>query len=380
MLIASLAAGGCKFSSTAKLTDAQGIDSSHDGGPDSSIDGPPDAAQQDFGSGVWTVHVPTLPTGGITLAHDIDTGVASTDCMTTAMWVDPSQPDSCFIVGTTIDTSMDIKVRGARPLVLVATDALMIDKHLDVAGHRTQALAAGANWSGCGSASFPSAGMNGSSGGGGGAGGTDITVGGSGGAGDNGQAAAGIASNTVLAAPSILHGGCPGSDGGVGSSGPQGIGAAGGGALYLAAGNSITISSIVNASGAGASAGGHSTGGAGGGSGGTIIMYAPAIVATDAVLIANGGGGAGGGDANSNGSSGSDAMIAMPTMQPPGGAGPSPGAGGGGPGYSIMGGASIGMGGNSGDGGGGGGGGAGYIRSNVMLTGEIASPAVDVVP
>ena len=38
------------------------------------------------------------------------------------------------------------------------------------------------------------------------------------------------------------------------------------------------------------------------------------------------------------------------------------------------------MGGGGTEGGGGGGGGAGYIRSNVTLTGAIASPAVDVVP
>jgi hypothetical protein len=374
MMIASLAAGGCSFSGSNKPADAHGIDTSHDGPPDSTIDGPPDAAQQDFGTGAWTVHVPTLPTASVSLMGSIDTGPASQDCMMTAMWTDGSQPDACFIVGTTIGTSNAIVVHGPRPLVLVATDAITIDANLDVSSRRGQAAGPAANWSGC---ATPSAGGSRNNVGGGGAGGTYITVGGSGGAGDNGQATAGLASNTMMPAPSILHGGCRGSNGGTGGTGPQSTGAASGGALYLVAGKSITISAIVNASGSGVSAGGHASGGGGGGSGGTLIMYAPAITATGGTLVANGGGGAGGGDNNSNGTSGGDAMTADPTAQATGGNGP---GGGGGSGYSSQGDAGVGVGGSPGDGGGGGGGGAGYIRSNVTLTGAIASPAVDVVP
>src|SRR4051794_12254444 len=134
MFFASVMAGGCGFSSSAKPMDAQSIDTPmHDGSADAAVDAPPDAPQQDFGTGAWTVHLPTLPSAGVMIQGPIDTNVNSTDCSANAMWADSSQPDACFIVGTTIDTSNNVNVHGTRPLVLVATDAITIDKNIDLA-------------------------------------------------------------------------------------------------------------------------------------------------------------------------------------------------------------------------------------------------------
>jgi hypothetical protein len=375
-VIAGLLLAGCSFHSSSAPTDGQGsdggmIDGATDGEIDAPPDVPPDAPRQDFGTGVWTVHVSTLPTEGVPLPGSIQTDT-STLCSTDAAFVDPSQPDACFIVGTTITmTTATTNVRGDRPLVLVATDSVTIDQKLDVASHRGQNMGPGGNWSGCGS---PGSGADHSTGGGGGAGGSFITKGGDGGAGDNGNASAGTAANS-LGMPAFLHGGCPGSHGGNGSQNAAGI-ANGGGAIYIVAANAITVSGLVNASGSGAVGGGHASGGGGGGSGGMIVLSAPQIDATGAML-ANGGGGAGGGDNNSNGMNGSDEMIGMPLVPPPGGNGPG-GAGGAG---STNGTAGTGAGdGPSNEGGGGGGGGAGFIGINVAVTGGTYTPSPTMFP
>jgi hypothetical protein len=374
-VILGLLLGGCSFHSSSAPADGHGSDSGMiDADIDGPIDGPPDAmpdaARQDFGTGVWTVHVPTLPTAGVALPAMIDTGTSPL-CSTDAAFTDASQPAACVIVGTTITTPGNTNVRGSKPLVLVATDSVTIDKNLDVAAHRGQAVPAGGNWSGCGS---PGSGADHTTGAGGGAGGSFITKGGDGGAGDGGNASAGTAA-VALGTPAFLHGGCPGSHGGDGSQNAAGI-ANGGGAIYIVAANSITISSLVNASGSGAVGGGHASGGGGGGSGGMIVLYAPQIDASGN-LLANGGGGAGGGDNNSDGMNGSDEMIAMPLVAPPGGNGPG-GAGGDGS-TNGTGGTSAANGANN-DGGGGGGGGAGFIGINVAVTGGTYTPPPTTFP
>jgi hypothetical protein len=346
-----------------------------DGDVDAPIDAPPDAMpdapRQDFGAGVWTVHVPTLPTQGVSLPAMIDTGTSAL-CSMDAAFVDASQPAACVIVGTTITMGGNTSVRGPKPLVLVATDSVVIDHDLDVAAHRGQAVPAGGNWSGCGSAT---SGADRSNGGGGGAGGSFITKGGDGGTGDNGSGLAGAAA-PALGMPAILHGGCPGSHGGDGQQPAAGI-ANGGGAIYIVAANSIMLSGLINASGSGVVGDGHTAGGGGGGSGGMIVLYAPAIDASGK-LLANGGGGAAGGSQNTDGDDGSDEIIMMPLVAPPGGAGPG-GAGGAGSTNGTPGtGAADSLSNNAG--GGGGGGGAGYIRSNLALTGGVYTPPIDVVP
>jgi hypothetical protein len=375
-VLIGLLLAGCSFHSSSAPIDGHGSDSGMiDADIDAPIDGPPDgmpdAPRQDFGTGAWTIHVPTLPTDPVTLPATIDTETSPL-CSPDAAFTDASQPASCVIVGTTISTVGSINVRGPRPLVLVATDAVNISHTLDVASHRGQAVGAGGNWSGCGS---PTSGADRSNGGGGGAGGSFMTKGGDGGGGDNGNAGPGIAA-AALGTPAILHGGCPGSRGGDGQQNAAGI-ANGGGAVYIVAANTITIAGAVNASGGGAVGGGHTSGGGGGGSGGMIVLYAMQVNVTGK-LLANGGGGAGGGDNNSDGMNGSDESIAMPLVAPAGGPGPG-GAGGAGstnatPGTTAA--DSL----SDNTGGGGGGGGAGYIRSNLVLAGGVYTPPVDVIP
>src|SRR5690348_5577455 len=150
----ALAAAGCSFhTSNSSPTDGQ-KDGHGDGPIDGPADGTPDTPpQQDFGSGAWQVHVDLpVPTNTLTLPMMIDTGAASADCMTNVHWVDPSQPDSCFIVAQTISTDMDVKSRGTRPIVLVATDSIDVTNSLDAASHKMQPSGPGANDASCASA------------------------------------------------------------------------------------------------------------------------------------------------------------------------------------------------------------------------------------
>src|SRR5690242_9561043 len=111
---------GCSFHSSSAPTDGHGsdsgmIDAPTDAPVDAELDGPPDAMpdapRQDFGTGVWTVHVPTLPTAGVALPATIDTGTSQL-CSIDAAFVDASQPASCVIVGTTITMGGKTDVRG----------------------------------------------------------------------------------------------------------------------------------------------------------------------------------------------------------------------------------------------------------------------------
>ncbi len=367
--IASLAAG-CSFSSNAAKSDSN---TSHDGSGsgsgiiDAGIDAPPDAPNLDLGPAPFTVHLMALPSGPVTLPGSINTDT-DTHCSTAATWVSALQPDACFIVGTSITSAGSATAAvGTRPLVLVATQTIDLSKSLSVATHRTGAHGAGSDFSGCTFSTNPTSGGEG-----GGAGGTFMTQGGLGAQGDNGADNGGSAPNPV-SAPTVLRGGCPGQKGGSTGSGNPG---SGGGAMLLVAGQSIVLESVqLNASGGAGTHGDHSSGGSGGGSGGMIILYAPAITATGAVLMSNGAGASSGGDSNNNGNDGMDPAMAMTPA--PGGVGA---GGSGGSGAILTTSGTAGTGGNSNQGGGGGGGGVGYIRSNVTLTGAIASPAPDVVP
>ena len=372
--IASLAAG-CSFSGSAAKTDGNThLDGNGSGSGmiDAAIDAPPDGPNNDFGPSPFTVHLSSLPTTGVTLPPSINTDTSNL-CSTTATWVSNTQPDACFVVGTSISSGGGITtVTGSKPIVLLATTTISMTKTIDVSSRRGTNIGPAANYNLCDVfVNTPGAGNGG--GGGGGAGGTFMTQGGIGGDGDNGTANGGSAP-TPGTAPTVLRGGCIGQKGGTANSGAPGNG---GGAIYLVAAQSISIAANIgiNASGSGASKGTHASGGSGAGAGGMIMFYAPSISATGGILIANGGGGSSGGDGNSDGRDGGDTPGAMTPAQGaigPGGNGgngailTTPGAGGGG--------------GNSNQGGGGGGGGVGYIRSNVTLTGAVASPAPDVIP
>lgn len=377
--IASLAAG-CSFSSNAAKTDSN---PSHDGSGsgmiDAAIDAPPDAPpdgpNMDFGPAPFTVHLSALPTAGMTLPGTINTDTSNL-CATTATWVSSSQPDACFIVATTITSGGSNTVAtGGKPLVLVATSAITVSKNLDVSSKRAgSTLGAGGNYVQC--AAFPSNPDPDANGGGGGAGGTFMTQGGFGGIGNGDNNVHGGTPANIDSTPVVLRGGCAGQKG---ANGNQSAGSPGngGGAIYLVAGStiSITTGNGINASGAGGMHGGHSSGGSAGGAGGMILLYAPTIEATGAALVANGGGASSGGDGSGNGNDGNDPSTAMTAAT--GGMGP--GGDGGRGGILTTGGSGGGVGAGT-QGGGGGGGGVGYIRSNVMLSDVIASPAPDVVP
>ncbi len=258
--------------------------------------------------------------------------------------------DVCLIAATSSQISARLTAVGARPLVIFATGDIAITSTgaIDVASHRVPLVAgAGADPSAC-SAGTPG-GSDGTNGGGG-AGGSFVGKGGDGGAGGGGGAGHGNAANAA-STPTVLRGGCRGTQGGGSAGAPGG----GGGAVYLLTRQTISIAGSINASGAaGGGAIASKQGGSGGGAGGMIALFATAITGQGA-LYANGGGGGAGGSANSPGAAGGEATDA--TSTPKGGTGPG-GAGGDGA-YDVNAGRN-GVG--NGKGGGGGGGGAGVIR------------------
>jgi len=222
-----------------------------------------------------------------------------------------------------------LRVMGDLPLLVVASDKIVINGLLDVSADGIVPGPGGAKGGGKG-------GDGGGCGGGikgkkdhfGGAGGS---YGGQGGSGSSkGKAPCG------KPCPTPLTGGSGGGDG----EGNLGFGGAGGGALQLTAWTSITISGKVNAGGGGGHKGGspdifgeHTGAGGGGGSGGAVIMEAPQVT-VDGVVAANGGGGAGagsvlagpggkGGDGQATLSAASGGKGAVPIVSGDGGKGSS---------------------------------------------------------
>lgn len=301
-------------------------------------------------------------------------------------WTNAGQPPACFMVGTTVNVT-NVSVRGARPLVLIATGNLNLNGILDVASHNAPAVKVGpgAPSTGCTATAEPGdSDATTKQAGGGGAGGSFFNLPGrSGGAGDINTAAGGIAAMPLSTAPVLLRAGCSGQNGGDGTGGSTpGGGGSGGGAVYLLAGGVMTIGPTggVNASGAGATASMARAGGGGGGSGGMIVLSADSFTAmTGARLMANGGGG-GPGANQGGGAAGSEPNVMMPTTAAPSTGGCGNGCGTGGQGAVQN--NPAGIGGDGGDqlGGGGGGGGLGYIRTNKALPSEVAaSPTPDVI-
>ena len=197
---------------------------------------------------------------------------------------------------------------GTRALAIVVSDSLTVEfaAQIDVS-----AGGAGAATS-C--TDGPTVGADGPAGAGGGGGGGFGADGGSGGEGGlngplphpSGGSKGHAASSTVVG----LRGGCPGTSGGTGKA-PGGAGGTGGGGLYIAAANFIELDSAapINAGGGGGQGGQHGTaggsaGGGGGGSGGMLLLEAPHVMGTAAVLAANGGGGGEGSDTDRPGNGG----------------------------------------------------------------------------
>ena len=285
----------------------------------------------------------------------------------------------CVLVAGTITVSATLRVSGARPLVLLATDTLQIAATLNVSSSTANGYnGAGSNWSGC---AVTAAGPNNGLGGGGGAGGTFTTSGGNGGGGGIGTLDV-IAKAKLPAEPDRIRGGCAGGSGGSSNATPRNAsGGTGGGAIYLIAGTSIelTATAAINASGAGGDSGARSGitnvaggGGGGGGSGGLIALDAPTIIIDpNAKLMANGGGGGSGGNSD-DGKNGADPSLGNVLARAQGGAGGN-GAGGGGLGAAIAGATN----GGTNNAGGGGGGGAGAIR---LYSATVPTTVMNVSP
>jgi hypothetical protein len=283
-------------------------------------------------------------------------------------------PSLCIISGTMITVTAGATARavGANPLVLIATQSILIDGGLDASSHAGDiVLGAGARTA----AECAALGVDGPPGklinmnfygGGGAAGGSFGGAGGAGGSGGRGNIGHGTPAAQV--APRVLTGGCPGGRGGDGVNGGGGaVGGNAGGAIYLLAGGSISVTGKINASGAGGAGGAtgvdSSGGGGGGGAGGMIGLEAPHVTVAGS-LYANGGGGGGGGGGSPGdlGQPGSDPALAATVAIGGGG-----GNGGGGTGGTGAAAAQVGAVGGSAtnineSAGGGGGGGAGVIR------------------
>jgi hypothetical protein len=335
--------------------------------------GPGEGAPACFGSMAFFRYCPIpLPVGELMLSSPIDTDGAGCTLVS-----QPPGPDVCVIAGhnITVDANFTVTVSGSHPLVLLATNDLVVNGVLDVssaparqgpaANDPTCMLASGVDQAG------GSTGNGANEGAGGGPGGSFQGIGGTGGASDSGIRVTGF---NAVGVPTFLRGGCRGSNGGNAfMTTLAGSGGASGGAVDLVAGMHIVVTGGVIALGAGGvggpgAASSQCAGGGGGGSGGLIVLDAPSIMLTGSVLLAGGGGGGGGGNEGNMGDTGGrvdptrPALAASggntePTLNRSGGIGSAPNVDSGGPGMDFTG---CGISGSSG--GGGGGGGAGFIR------------------
>lgn len=236
-------------------------------------------------------------------------------------------------------------------------------------------------------------------GGGGGGGGGFAATGGGGGEGGDAATITGRALGGAMLTGgfSPLRSSCPGRTGGAASNAVGGVGGAAGGSIQVTARDSITVSGSIRANGAGGGPASsipvgamtYGAGGGGGGAGGVIFLEAPVVtVGSTARLCANGGGGGGGagGMAGQAGTAvGGDMLCAN---SPPSGGPSYANAGPGGSGGSVV--APSGRPGNDttagspSGGGGGGGGSVGQIgvRSTtpMIMTPQVASPAIQMLP
>jgi hypothetical protein len=264
------------------------------------VDGAPrvDAGNRDSGGGdggmnclgsgllgsVCLDRVPTAPVSlGTATINTVSVGAGNCS----EIRAQPGGPSLCLVTGTTITVAAAATVRaiGANPLVLFATQSILIDGGLDISTHSGETIG-GAPVLGAGArtaAECAAIGLDGlpgnlinnnDYGGGGAAGGSFGLLGGAGGTGGN-NGSIGRGSPVAAIAPRVLIGGCPGGHGGNGEGGGGGAaGGNGGGAIYLLAGSTIAVAGKINASGAGGAGGTDgmfSSGGGGGGGGAGVI-------------------------------------------------------------------------------------------------------------
>jgi hypothetical protein len=278
-----------------------------------------------------------------------------------ALWVD----------GLDLQDGSTLRVKGARPLMIVSTDEIRVRGVLDLSSTFDSVTltfdpGAGADPPSdeCSSkgVQFGGSCREGGGGGGGAGFGGDGADGGRGAgtaicAGSATGIAGGTGGNAVLA-PTTIRGGCKGERGGNGDIDMlYGLGGVGGGAVHLVSQVRVDIEGTIQAGGAaGTGAENNRSGGGGAGSGGLIGLESPDIeIDAGAILAANGGAG-GGGCNNGRAGDGEDGKaLALAAV---GGTGQSSGGSGG----NGSAGNALGQPGtNAARGGGGGGGGAGFI-------------------
>jgi len=340
----------------ADATDARAIDGADPIDAKLFFDGPPGLC---FGSGQFTVCLPSLPAGNLVAGGTVDTTLCN---VVGAVVVDQPTGSLCVLAGTTVSVDTPLVAFGKRPLAIVATTGdLGTSQTIDVSSHDT-VVGAGANSAAC---SASSGGGNDGGGGGGGAGGSFGTAGGAGGAGKGGMGGGGGSAGGTTAAD-FVRGGCPGGAGGFGGVG--GPGGNGGGAVYLVTMHDLNLNGAIDASGQGGSPGtGMKAGGGGGGAGGLIALFAAHGINASNEMFANGGGGGGGDDVGG----------ALPGAESNhynviGGGGGGSGPGGDGATFEFA--PTAGMPGSKGGGGGGGGLGAIVVVSGQSISGDF-SPA-----
>ena len=339
-----------------------GIDGAGVAGDAPTDDMRPDGPSLCYGTGLLRVCVDTAAVEPRTISTQI---LVTTDTDCTFVLPQSGGPDVCVLASTTlaIEALGEMRAIGSRPLVLLATETILVAGSLDLGSY--QQVNPGAGAAICAFSSGLSTGnTQGAGGAAGGSSNAGAGFGGAGGAGENtNTGGAGLAPFPL----SVVRGGCPGGRGGTAQS-SGGLGGAGGGAVYLIAGSSITVSGTINASGAAGGPPGERSGGGGGGSGGLIGLDSPVInIQQSASVFALGGGGASGGGAVSQGVAGTEASSA--TIPAGAAVGPSPsGAGGGGSTVMSRAGKTGGVGMAGGGGGGGGGGASGSVCTTVVVT------------
>jgi hypothetical protein len=332
---------------------------------DTSVD-----AQTCFGTGLLHICLAAPPMVPLMIseAMTIDTDNSSMCAATVS-----GASTYCVVAATAITVDANLRAKGTKPLVLIASGSITASQLIDVGSHRTtpEFIGAGADPMACvpGVAAGTRAG---------GAGGSFLGTGGNGGnapgGGNGGQRATAVA-------PTELRGGCPGQDGDGNGKGTRGHG---GGAVYLIAGNRIDITGPgINAAGEGGDSGKGgpvatpiSSGAGGGGAGGMIGFDALNITCTS-LLLASGGSGGEGSGVTTDGKPGLEPSTTAAAI---GGAGNSNIGGDGGNGSSGAA-AEAGANGKNGSsaagndgGGGGGGGGAGLIKGPAGSLGNNVSP------
>jgi hypothetical protein len=233
-------------------------------------------------------NVQTLALSGV-----LDTSGA---CMPTT---DSRLSTFCVEYGSIVSLT-GVVATGMKPLVVIATDTIVIHGKLDVSSDHLGQIGAGAGTGICTAENGASETL----GGGGGAGGSFGGKGGNGG--DVNTAGGAVAGSVATAPPPTLMAGCLGGAGadysGAGISG----GGFSGGAVYLMAQNQIQLEngSSVLAVGAAGQGGNASGGGAGGGGSGGMIVFdtmqivgcppGPSGCLAIPIVVAHGGGGGGG--------------------------------------------------------------------------------------